>query len=868
MTVAESFVSSALKHEGKTLFNFKKAGQWERATYGGFLKDVKAIAGRLAASGLGKGDAAAIAAENRPEWCAAYLAVLMCGASAVPVSAESTQEEISNILEDSGAKAVFFSLATKGLFEGLSEGMTAVDFDSAGFEEILKGPALEKPTAADTEDLASLLYTSGTTGRPKGVMLSNGNLLSDALAVINTGVITGGDNVLSVLPLHHTYPFMCTFLVPLLLGASVTFSPSLKGPEILAASRDTGATVLLAVPRLLEILRDGIIAKIKKVPLMPKLVSAAGFIRKKTGLNAGRFLFGPVHRTFGKSLRLLASGGAKLSPDIMEDLEALGFTVLEGYGLTETSPVVTFNPVEKRKPGSAGKPLSTVEIKILRPSETGEGEVAIRGPMLMKGYYKNPQETAGVMDEGFFLSGDLGYIDREGYLFLTGRAKEIIVLSSGKNVYPEDVEKAYMKLPLVKEICVLAPEGKGGAESLRAVIVPDMDEARDRKLGNVREAIRWELETVRLPSYMRVKAFTVHDGPLPKTPLGKLRRFMIKDLLRPISRPKATDPSLLEDPVGRAVIKCIHGALKEEIPVSPSDNLEIDIGIDSLRRLELMAALEELLSVELPDALSSEVLTVGELVQKIKTLGSAPPAKEKAAMASFLEAMPPEEDKKRAGLSPGPGDRMASALFMALNKLVFRVFFGLRVEGAENLPPPPFIIAPNHTSYLDAFIVAAGLPSGALKKTHFQGAEEFFRSPLAALFGRIARVIPVDREGLLERAFRTSAFILREGKALCIFPEGGRSATGRLMEFKRGIGVLAVELGVPVVPARIEGAFEALPRGAAWPKFKRLRLVFGRPVRPSGEKAGAEAHRAFTDEVREKVVELSSSPARGGREIP
>ena len=342
------------------------------------------------------------------------------------------------------------------------------------------------------------------------------------------------------------------------------------------------------------------------------VLKLCGKIKMATGINPGKVIFKSAHRALGKQFRFFASGGAKLNPEVMLDLEALGFTVLEGFGLTETSPVVTFNsPHMKRKPGSAGKPLPTAEIKIISPEtrkeagDTEEGEIVIRGPMVMKGYYRNPGTTEQVLRNGWFYSGDLGYLDEDCYLFITGRLKEVIVLSSGKNIYPDEVEEQYSKIPLIKEICVMGLEERGIIESLQAIIVPDFEYAKKAQIGNLREALKWEINNVslHLPQYMRIRGYTIHADPLPRTPLGKLRRFMVKDLIKAKSEKlkvkSEIDKELLEDEIGSKVVNCLTPFLKEKINIQSTDNLELDLGLDSLARIELVVALEEAFSVKL-----------------------------------------------------------------------------------------------------------------------------------------------------------------------------------------------------------------------------------------------------------------------------
>jgi long-chain acyl-CoA synthetase len=596
-----------------------------------------------------------------------------------------------------------------------------------------------------------------------------------------------------------------------------------------------------------------------------------------TGINAGKIVFKSVHVALGEQFRLFASGGAKLNPDVMRDFEALGFTVLEGFGLTETSPVVTFNsPHMKRKPGSVGKALPTAEIKIISPDtyrETDvmkEGEIVIRGPMVMKGYYKNSRATEDVLKEGWFHSGDLGYRDREGYIFVTGRLKEVIVLSSGKNIYPDELENQYLKIPLIKEICVTGVEEKGMVVSIRAVVVPDFEYAKSLQIGNLQEALKWEINNVSLslPQYMRIKGYDLYPDPLPRTPLGKLRRFMIKDLVKVKSEKlkveRKEDIKLIEDRVGRKVVECIEPLMKERMPIWSTDNLELDLGLDSLARIGLVVALEQAFSIKLPETFASEIQTVGELVARLKEygIGGISGTEKMPAWKDILKIEPESSDKAKVGLRHDLPDRVIIFIGLALLKTVAKIFFRLRVRGMENLPARgPYMITPNHSSYLDGPMVIAALPSRSYRDLYTIGVQQLFTGHLKGVFARLAHIIPIDPEAYLIKALQMASFILRNKKSLLIFPEGGRSYDGELMEFKKGVGILSLDLGVPVIPTRIRGTFEALPMGSTLPGFKRVEVIFGKPLvfsetDFSKKPEGVDDYQFLVAVLKEKVRQL------------
>ncbi len=894
--IHELFLKSISDYRNKIAFNYvdpsfisKTDRTWKAVTYNELLTNTKCIASYLIRMGIKEGDKIAIISENRPEWCESYLAISLSGGVAVPVDAQFGPDEIRNLLSDSESKVVFHSLKTEENVRKAVEdiaapsplNVTMINFDSPEFKDMHHTTDIKNFPEVLEEDVASIIYTSGTTGIPKGVELTHKNFCSDARAIIKARIVTHNDNVLSVLPLHHTYPFMCTFLVPVFLGATITFPPSLKGPELMAAIKNKGVSILIGVPQLLELIRNGVMNRIGQLPgpiskIMIGIVKLCKYLKQNAGINPGKLIFKSVHSSLGESFRFFGSGGAKLDPMVMDDLEALGFTVVEGYGLTETSPVVTFNPIAKRKTGSAGKPLPTVEIKIMdteRHEELAsmeEGEIAIKGPIVMRGYFKNPQATEQVMKEGRFFSGDLGYMDKDDYLFITGRSKEVIVLSSGKNVYPEDVEKQYMKIPLVKEICVMGIEENDIVESLHALIVPDLGYAKKAQIGNLQEALKWEINNVSLhmPRYMRVKGFTIYPDPLPRTPLGKLRRFMIKDLIKAKSEDliaKSEDRDIIKDETGRKVIECIKPLLKKQFPIQGKDNLELDLGLDSLARIELVVSLEKAFSMKLPETFASEIQTVEELVAKIKEYGVHGVTEvEKIPWKDILKAEPNFDDRKKVGLHHGFLEWLIILICLWLMKIIMKIFFRLQVKGLENLPERgPYIIAPNHASYLDGFNVVAVLPSKSFRDLYSFGFQKYFIGTLKGSFARLAHVIPVDPETYLNKALQMASYILRNGKSLMIFPEGGRSYDGEIMEFKKGVGILSIELNVPVVPAYIKGSFEVLPRGAVWPKFTGIKIIFGKPLHPSDsdidisiKPEGMDDYQFFVNELKERVKVL------------
>jgi long-chain acyl-CoA synthetase len=856
-------------------------------SYGDFFSLTESITALLADYDVHKGDRIAIVSENRPEWCASYIAAVGLGCIAVPIDIQLGSDEIRKLLIDSETKTAFCSNKTESnLLRSIEgTGIRKVNFDGKAILPLSRSVSPSFHQTVAPGDIASIIYTSGTTGKPKGVLLTHGNFCSDAAALIRVDLVTRNDNVLSVLPLHHTYPFMCTFLVPLFLGATITFGPGLKAPDLLAAIKENGVTVLVGVPRMFDMLSNGILSRIREQGgvlsgVLFGLFRLSGVLRRRFGINIGRIVFASVHKNF-RGVNFFASGGARLAPQVMSDLEALGFTVLEGYGLTETAPVITFNPIEKRKPGSAGKPLPGVEIKVM-----DDGEILAKGPMVMKGYYENEEATRDVIKDGWLFTGDLGHVDEDGYLFITGRKKEVIVLSSGKNIYPEEVERAYIAISLIKEICVAGIEHDGTVDAIQAVIVPDVEYAKQHSIGNINDELSWKISEVSagLPEYMRIRGYTLSSEPLPRTPLGKLRRFMVQDFFRKRERPAEAgleeDLQLMEDPVGRKVVECIRPLTEEGVIIHASDNLELDLGFDSLTKIGLIASLEGVFAAQLPEAFISEAHTVGDIVAALKSLQGADTSGRAGAQESYpkksndfsgtqvswmaiLDKEPSAADANKIGYAQRPAELALLYVLLMGIKLFCKIMFRLKVEGREHIPEEgPFVITPNHASYLDGFIIAASAPFSTFRKLYFLGMQEFFTGGIKSWVARMGHVIPIDAEIYLNKALQLSSYVLKSRKSLCIFPEGGRSFDGSVMQFKKGIGVLALEMDAPVVPAYIDGTFRALPRGSFFIRPVPVRVVFGEKILPSrimvkDDTSDLDRHQVFSDYLREQVIELS-----------
>jgi long-chain acyl-CoA synthetase len=645
------------------------------------------------------------------------------------------------------------------------------------------------------------------------------------------------------------------------------------------ALREGEATLIVGVPRLYDALYSGIEARVGSGGRFAAILFEYGVelcvgLRRLTGLDVGRLALRPLRKRFGPRLRVLASGGAALDPDLAAKLEGLGWRVAVGYGLTETAPLLTLNPPDGNKLGSVGRPVPGVEIGI-DPSalpegavRTGtarwEGEILARGPNVFSGYRNRPEETSKVFDGRWFRTGDLGYFDDDGYLYVTGRASTLIVTPGGKNIQPEAVEAAYLQNPLIREIGVLQKVGR-----LVAVIVPETGEIN---LGTdiprtIREAV--EEESKRLPSYQRISDYAISREPLEFTRLGKLRRHVLEERYERARRGKADvadigpvapgemsgeDRALLENAVAMDVWKM----LAERHPdrrLAPETSMQLDLGVDSLGWVNLTLEISEKTGVELDEDAIESIDTVRDLLREVAS-GACGTTRRSSPLERPEEVL---DDRQRRWLKPlGPVRSALARSMFALNRIMMKGPFRLRVQGSENLPDEgPFIIAPNHVSYLDAFAVAAALDYSVLRRTYWAGwTGAAFSNPLTRLISRLAQVVPIDlgRTGLSSLAF--GAAVLRRGQNLIWFAEGERSPTGSLQPFKPGVGMLLSYYPVPVVPVFIRGTYEAMPRGKFLRRLEQITVTFGEPFDPRGFHESARPREQVVEAIRERVAEL------------
>jgi long-chain acyl-CoA synthetase len=873
VTLWDVFDGVAARFPDRVAVELLRRDRTDSLTYGELRGLALQRAAWLAARGLGRGDRCAILADNDAAWCATYLGILRLGAIAVPLDTNYSSAQVATILRDAGAGLIFVSERLLDVARAAAASADATIAPIHDRDAPAGGTAL--PPGAESRDPAVILYTSGTTADPKGVVLTHTNLIAERDAAFSIVHVTERDSVLGVLPLFHALAQLANLLLPFAVGARVVFLETLNSTELLRALSERQITIFACVPQFFYLIHQRITGEVSRASLVTRVLFrvllAASFRLRRLGINAGPALFGKVHDTLGRQMRLFVTGGSKFDPAIGRDLYALGFTILQAYGLTETSGAATITSPHDAHLDTVGRVLPGQELQIFAPEDAAlDGEIAIRGPIVMQGYFNRPDATAAVMRDGWFLTGDLGRMDASGRVTITGRKKEVIVLASGKNIYPEEIEAQYRQSAFVKEICVmgLTREGEPTTERLFAVVVPDLELLRAKRMVNAGEILRFEMEgqSIHLPAHKRVLGYDVWFDPLPRTTTGKLKRHEIQRRLEDKQRqaPAAAtgaggvDAQWTADPHVGAAVDMIRARARDAV-VRRDSNLELDLGLDSMERVELLTELEQRFGVRVNEEHAHHIFTVEHLVEAVRPGGGAAPlADAQESWAVLLRDLPAESDPRLSGLLERRP--LTAPVFFALARLLRLVLARTRVRGVEHLPRQgPYIISPNHQGYLDPFFVCGVLPFGVFRQLFFVGAAEYFETPFMARVARACNCVPVDPDANLVPAMKAGAFGLAHGKVLMLFPEGERSIDGTVKRFKKGGPILSKHLQVPIVPVSINGAYAMWPRNRAfnWRALlpwsgHRVRITFGEPFRADGVDDDATAAAA----LRQRVVDM------------
>ena len=828
-----------------------------------------------------------IFSENNEEWVYAFFAIWYNGDIAVTVDATATVSDVAYIMKDSGADAIWVSPTTESVArEAVAQaGIDIRMFAIAGVEKSTEPVEAEMVFEADPnattplEKTALIIYTSGTTGSPKGVMLSYENLeanirsVSDEVPIFNVERRT-----LMLLPVHHVLPLMGSVIAPITRGGGIAICPTMTGPDIMNMLCKGQIAIFIGVPRLWQTLYTGIKKKIDEKWITRTLFNICYRLQNRT---LSRFIFQSVHKKMGGHLDYCVSGGAALDREIGYGLKALGLDVLEGYGMTETAPIIAFTRPGDYIPGCSGKPLPSVEVKVV------DGELCTKGDNLMLGYYNRPEETAQVIDkDGFLHTGDLASIDAEGRVYITGRTKEIIVLSNGKNVQPNEIEFQIEKFDTyVKEAAVTE-----NADQLVAIIVPNVNVNVNGNGQSIEQLLK---ERVIQPynrsveNYKKVMKIVVFDGDLPRTKLDKLQRFKLKEIVNGNvngngnrngnvnvngNRNENLKPVENLSPVEAAVTKFV--AAEKHCDVRLTDHVETDLALDSLDKVSLQSFIEETFGVSINADEMADFSSVADMCRHITAESNNLQSKMRETLATIdwhdiltntaagsracdaTAGTPTTATAPTAQSAPAalPSTKGIHAFMHSLYAKLFNAYFRsnnrLTIKGMENVPAEgPAIIAPNHQSYFDGALAVCGMSWKGVRDYYFYATEDHVNTNGRRWMAKRHNVIIMERKNL-KTSILKMAEVLQAGKRVVIFPEGSRTFDGSLSSFRKTFAILAKELNVPIVPVCIKGAYEAMPRGRVLPTPHHITVEYLPQVNVA---ADAELKDKSYDEIAQKV---------------
>ena len=783
--------------------------------------------------------------ENSEGWIYAFFSIWQKGGIAVPVDASSTVSDLSYILRDCKPHGIWTSrrnlpvvrqsLADTGQeipYYIIDDMMQRQPDASAELPERLPWAELEVPY---NQKIALIIYTSGTTGSPKGVMLSYQNMMANIKGVSqDVRIYTSSRRTMILLPLHHVLPLMGSVVAPFWTGGGVAICPSLTAPDLMDTLCRGKVAIVIGVPRLWQMLYGGIKKKIDSNIITSSLFGMCAFFRSRT---LSRIVFGSIRRKMGGHIRYFVSGGAALSKEIGEGLKTLGLDVLEGYGMTETAPIICFTRPTDIRPGCVGLPLPGIECKLVN------GELCAKGPNVMLGYYNRPEETAQVIDEdGYIHTGDLATIDKKGRVTITGRTKEIIVLSNGKNIEPSEIEyKLEQYDRYVKEVAVMQDD-----DLLRAIVVPQSPWASLLSDTQVEVALKHEViepYNRSVVNYKKVMALTVYRGELPRTKLDKLQRFKLKALLEECrtSQPVCNaepEPDMEEYRIIRQFIEA-----EKKIPVKPSSHIETDLAMDSLDKVGLQGFIEHTFGMKIMvDEMAAfpDIRAMAEHVASCKTMVKV----EEVDWHRLLnEQVPDLRIPQASGLMP---------LVSKCLKLFLRLYNSLGIHGRIQIPAKgPYILAPNHQSFIDAPVVLSGLTWRQMRSCYFYATEQHVRGKLRRALADKNNTIIMEQAHLKE-SIQKLAQVLKEGKNIVIFPEGSRTHDGDIGDFKLSFAILSKELNVPIIPVCIRGAYEAWPRNRKFIHPRHIEVHFLPPVMPTSD----ITYQQLADKVKKAIQKV------------
>ena len=841
-TIVDLIEIQAKRIPDKIALQMVNEDEWERYTYKETYIQSRQAAFQLWHNGLRKGDRVVLVSENQPEWCIAYLAASQIGCAVVPLDAQTPTKEIIAIAEFTTAKAI---LASDAVLAKSKTQLTKTDILIQNINKFNETAKLEDEIPSDfpnveitPDTVASIIFTMGTTVDPKGAMLTHGGFISNVKAVSKALPPTDEERILSALPLYHALSFSCSLLMTLYSGTTATYVNALRPTTLLKAMREDKTTAFISVPRLFQMLQSTIERQAARE-------DTPGETNSERAKNV-----------MGGHIRVLVSGGAALANATYDGFQKLGLTIYQGYGMTETAPVLSVNPYQNSKRRSVGPPVEGVEFQIINSDSNGSGEIIAKGPSNMKGYYQNQDATEKAIQDGWLYTGDLGYIDEDGYLFLTGHCKDVIVPASGKNIYPVELETLYQNCHAINEMCVVGiPYDDGSDTDVHAVIIPIDD--KDNTKADIHDHLQKTAK--QLPSYQQFHKSHLFQAALPKTENGEINRQKVKEQLEEhlakeqtlISNEVEQNSDNIPENISTPLAKLARMPANQ---IRRESRLDTDLGLDSLTRLDLLMLLESRLGQTIPEAIVANLQTVNDVVELTQ------------AFVQTDTTQSTEIQEKPLKLREKP--HWYARAFRASVRSIYRLRFSFECHGLENIPQSkPYIITPNHTSHLDTLTVITALGQYSHRLWTLAARDYWFGNRVQGWFAHnCLNALPIERDGNFSQFLqdlRMANAVMEQNNGLLIFPEGTRSVDGELQPFKSGfLSLLIYGQQVPIIPAYIKGTYQALPKGQNLPKKHPIQIAFGEPLlfevsqNPEDITENSETYQKFLTELENRVAKL------------
>ncbi len=821
-TLVQLLREAADRFEARPALLFRPGIRYQTWSYRQLWEESGRVASLLQQRGLNKGDRALLWGPNCPQWVLAFFGCVRAGVIVVPLDMQSPQDFVARVTDKTQPALAFVSRITPE-HDGLQ--LPKVYFEELG--DLIRDLPPPLDVEATGADLAEIMFTSGTTGNPKGVMITHANLISNLEAADQYIPSKPSYRLISILPLSHMFEQMASLLMTLRGGGNIAYPTSRQPTVLFRAMRERKVTTMLLVPQALDLFMKGIEREVRRQG-KERVWRIMMRIARYAPIPLRRLLFRSVHKQFGGSLRFIVSGGAALDPELGEKWSMLGIKIIQAYGTTEASPAISAHTLAKPRFDSVGQPLPGVEVVI-----SEEGEVLLKGPNITPGYWEDPENTTAVFEDGWYKTGDQGYLDQQGYLHLQGRKKDMIVLPSGQNVFPDDIEAILRKHTGVRDAVVVGLPRGSGIEVHAALLLEDPQVAP--------EVVSWANH--QLAEHQQIRGSTVWpEEDFPRTHTLKVKKVLVIDQLQGIASaaPAAKQSSANGRAAGARGLEHLVAEVGD-VPldeVAPEKVLGADLSLDSLGRMDLLSAIEVELGVYLDESLVSAGTTVAQLREMVeKGSGVTAPSFPQWGMRLWCRIL-------------------RGALQRALIFPMLVATYRLRVRGRENLQAlqGPVLFTANHCLHLDNGLIIKAIPSHRRRRLAIAAAADLFQKPTWAIFNPLlGNAFPFSRgEGNVRASLDNLGKILDKGWSVLIYPEGKLTIGGPTQPFRSGAGLIVMEGGVPVVPLRLQIHSFGSPKLLPFLRRGNIEIRFGKPLTfPAGT-----SYQEATQAIEEAVTAL------------